>query len=169
MEFLMKCLILFQEQVSAGRGNCSFDEQNSCCFFPLFFFPKLAFLISLQQVFGTLKGDFAVQHFQLKTHLSLSFKPWKNESGRALWSSFSCVTAHCLQDLAVQSIFELENKAESSKSAAPWQGFGSREGLTGVFLDLCMPLQQERRKFRSQGMRYMDEEGERNEWCNGKV
>lgn len=108
MEFLMKCLIFFQGQVSAGRGNCSFDEQNSCCFF-LFF--KLTFLVSLQQIFDTLKGDF--QHLQLKTPLSLSFNSWKNGLGRALWRSFSCTTAPCLQDFAVQSIFELGNKAES--------------------------------------------------------
>lgn len=68
-------------------------------------------MVSLQEIFDTLKVDF--QHFQMKTHLSLTFKPWKNDLGRALWKSFSCTTAHCLQSFAFLSIIELENKAES--------------------------------------------------------
>lgn len=30
-----------------------------------------------------------------------------------MWRSFNYITAHCLQGFAVQSILELENKAES--------------------------------------------------------
>lgn len=89
--------------------------------------------------------------------------------GRALWRSFSCTTAHCLQGFSVQSIFELENKAEPFLICSILAGVWIKGRADGSFLGFVHALQQERRKFRFQGRREIDEEGERKEWLNGKM